>query len=278
VKILEKLINFLKTLDIKSLKKSLDEITLYSAALSFYTVFSLVPIILIILSIFASSPFFSEFYTKLETFIASNILPTNQELIKEYLTHFLSNSSKMGIIGGFYILITSILFFDNYETIIAKIFKQEKRNLWEKIKLYWTMLTLFPVLFAGAMYLSIKFQFFLDSSHITSGIKIAKIVPFLLIWLTFFLAYKLTLINETTKSTIIASFLVSIAFFVSKNIFIYYVLINKTYTTIYGSISILLFMLLWIYINWIIYISGIYLIKYLDIISQKRSKNGYQQN
>ena len=278
MKILEKLINFLKTLDIKSLKKSLDEITLYSAALSFYTVFSLVPIILIILSIFASSPFFSEFYTKLETFIASNILPTNQELIKEYLTHFLSNSSKMGIIGGFYILITSILFFDNYETIIAKIFKQEKRNLWEKIKLYWTMLTLFPVLFAGAMYLSIKFQFFLDSSHITSGIKIAKIVPFLLIWLTFFLAYKLTLINETTKSTIIASFLVSIAFFVSKNIFIYYVLINKTYTTIYGSISILLFMLLWIYINWIIYISGIYLIKYLDIISQKRSKNGYQQN
>ncbi len=275
---MEKLINFLKTLDIKSLKKSLDEITLYSAALSFYTVFSLVPIILIILSIFASSPFFSEFYTKLETFIASNILPTNQELIKEYLTHFLSNSSKMGIIGGFYILITSILFFDNYETIIAKIFKQEKRNLWEKIKLYWTMLTLFPVLFAGAMYLSIKFQFFLDSSHITSGIKIAKIVPFLLIWLTFFLAYKLTLINETTKSTIIASFLVSIAFFVSKNIFIYYVLINKTYTTIYGSISILLFMLLWIYINWIIYISGIYLIKYLDIISQKRSKNGYQQN
>jgi membrane protein len=48
------------------------------------------------------------------------------------------------------------------------------------------------------------------------------------------------------------------------------VLINKTYTTIYGSISILLFMLLWIYINWIIYISGIYLIKFLDTITQKK--------
>jgi membrane protein len=48
------------------------------------------------------------------------------------------------------------------------------------------------------------------------------------------------------------------------------VLINKTYTTIYGSISILLFILLWIYINWIIYISGIYLIKFLDTITQKK--------
>jgi phage portal protein BeeE len=57
---------------------------------------------------------------------------------------------------------------------------------------------------------------------------------------------------------------------IDGNIFIYYVLINKTYKTIYGSISILLFMLLWIYINWIIYISGIYLIKFLDTITQKK--------
>jgi membrane protein len=261
---------FLKKLNIKKLKQTLDEITLYSSALSFYTIFSLVPIILIILSIFASSPFFAEFYSKLENFIASNILPTNQELIKEYLKSFLANSSKMGIIGGFYILITSILFFDNYETMISKIFNQEKRNLWEKIKLYWTMLTLFPIMFAAAMYLSIKFQFFLKNYEYTSFINLAKIIPFFLIWLTFFLAYKLTLINETTKSTLISSFIVSIAFFISKNIFIYYVLINKTYKTIYGSISILLFMLLWIYINWIIYISGIYLIKFLDTITQKK--------
>ena len=265
-----KLLKILKNINIKALKETVDEITLYSAALSFYTIFSLVPIILIVLSIFASSPFFNEFYIKLENFIASNILPTNQELIKEYLTHFLSNSSKMGIIGGLYILITSILFFDNYETIISKIFNQEKRNLWERIKLYWTMLTLFPILFATAMYLSIKFQFFLDKSSLTSWINIATFAPFLLMWFTFFLAYKLTLINETTKSVFISSFIVSIAFFISKNVFIYYVLINKTYTTIYGSVSILMFMLLWIYINWIIYISGIYLIKCLDIISQKK--------
>jgi len=262
--------NFLKIINIHRLKETSNEITLYAAALSFYTIFSLVPLILIVLTIFANTPFFAEFYSKLEHFISSNLLPTNAETISTYLKNFLSNSSKMGIMGGFYILITSILFFDNYETIISKIFGQEKRNLWEKIKLYWTMLTLFPIMFAAAMFMSIKLQFFLDKSSLTSWINFAKIAPFLIIWLTFFLAYKLTLQNETTKSALIASFLVTATFFISKNIFIYYVLINKTYSTIYGSISLLMFLFLWIYINWVIYISGIYLIKYLDIISQKK--------
>jgi membrane protein len=265
----------LKKLDIKEIQNTINDITLYSAALSFYTVFSLVPIILIVLSIFSNSPFFSEFYTKLEHFIASNILPTNQDMISTYLKDFLSNSSKMGLLGGAYVLITSILFFDNYETIISQIFSQEKRNLWEKIKLYWTMLTLFPMMFAAAIFLSVKFQFFLNQSEYTSWINVVKLAPFFIIWMTFFLAYKFTLIGESTRSTFVVSFFVSVAFFISKNVFIYYVLINKTYTTIYGSISLLMFLFLWIYINWIIYIGGIYAIKYLDIITQKRRDNGY---
>ncbi|QCT94678.1 YihY family inner membrane protein [Caminibacter mediatlanticus TB-2] len=258
--------DFFKKIDFHTLKKTVDEITLYSAALSFYTIFSLVPIILIILTIFSSSPFFSEFYSKLEHFIASNILPSNQEIIKTYLQNFLSNSSKMGIIGGFYILITSILFFDNYETIISKIFNKEKRNLWEKIKLYWTLITLFPIMFAGVIYLSIKVKMLLIVPFVF------KIIPFLLLWLIFFLSYKLTLTNEQTKATFISSFIVTIVFYISKNLFIYYVLINKTYTTIYGSISVLMFLLLWIYISWIIYISGIYLIKFITYLYLKDKK------
>ncbi len=172
----------------------------------------------------------------------------------------------MGIIGGFYILITSILFFDNYETIISKIFNKEKRNLWEKIKLYWTLITLFPIMFAGVIYISIKVKMLLIVPFVF------KIIPFLLLWLIFFLSYKLTLTNEQTKATFISSFIVTIVFYISKNLFIYYVLINKTYTTIYGSISVLMFLLLWIYISWIIYISGIYLIKFITYLYLKDKK------
>ncbi len=249
--------NFLKHLNIKKLKNTVDEITVYSSAMSFYTIFSLIPIILLVLSIFSSTPFFNSFYEKLQNFLIANILPSNQEQIKTYLNAFMTNSSKMGLIGGVYIIITSILFFDNYETIISKIFRQDKRNMWEKLKLYWTMLTLFPVLFSIAIYLSIKLEFFL---HVSFGF----LVPFGIIWLTFFLAYVLTLSIKSIKITLKISFIVTGLFFIAKNIFLYYVIFNKTYTTIYGSLSILLFLFLWIYINWIIYISGIYVIKFLE--------------
>jgi membrane protein len=129
---------------LKHIKKDiLSEITLYAAGLSFYTIFSLVPILLIILSFIASSPFFSEIYDKLEGFISSNLLPTNKEVISNYLKNFLANSSKMGLIGGIYIIVTSILFFNNFEEIISKIFNQPKRNIWERIKpVSYTHLTL----------------------------------------------------------------------------------------------------------------------------------------
>ena len=248
---------FLKKLNINKLKSIIDEITVYSAAMSFYTIFSLIPILLLVLSIFSSTPFFNEFYEKLQNFLISNLLPSNQEQFKNYLNTFLSNSSKMGFIGGIYIIITSILFFDNYETIISKIFNQEKRDFWEKLKLYWTMITLFPILFSIAIYLSIKIEFFFK-------ISFAFLLPFLIIWLIFFLAYKLTLNVKSEIYPLFVSFLTTFLFFIAKNIFIYYVLINHTYKSLYGSISILMFLFLWIYINWIIYIGGIYIIKFLE--------------
>jgi len=246
--------NILKILNIK---KRIDEVTIYAAAMSFYTIFSLIPILLLVLTIFSSTPFFSEFYDKLQSFLISNIIPSNQTQIKTYLDTFLANSSQMGFIGGIYIIITSILFFDNYETIISKIFNQEKRDFWEKLKLYWTMITLFPILFSIAIYLSIKMENFLHFSF-------AFLLPFFIMWLIFFLAYKLTLEIKSELSPLIVSFFITIAFFIAKNIFVYYITFNKTYKSLYGSISILMFVFVWIYVNWIIYIIGIYLIKYLD--------------
>ena len=177
----------------------------------------------------------------------------------------------MGIVGGVYIIITSILFFDNYETIISKIYGQEKRDLWEKIKLYWTMITLFPILFSVAIFLSVKVQFFLNKTSFTSEINLIKILPFFIIWVTIFLAYKLTLINTSTKITFFTSFLTTTLFFIMKNLFIYYVVLNKTYKSIYGSISIMMFLFVWIYINWIIYLGGIYIIKMLQNFTSTKS-------
>lgn len=55
----------------------------------------------------------------------------------------------------------------------------------------------------------------------------------------------------------ISSFLTLSVLSITKNLFVYYIVYNKTYSTIYGSLSTFLFSFLWIYISWIIYLYGV---------------------
>jgi len=243
----------------------IEEITIQSSSLSFYTIFSIVPIILIILSLLASNPMFSDYYQKIEGFILSNILPTNQETIKTYISSFVQNSKSMGITGGIYIFVTSILFFQNFETIMIKIFHSKKRDIWDKITVYWTTMTLFPILFSFSIYISLKIQNVLNQSSYTQNINILALIPFFAIFVMFWLAYNLGANKKLNiKAIAISSLVATTIFSIAKTLFVYYVIYNKNYTSLYGSFSIVLFVFVWIYVSWIIFISGAHLCAFLD--------------
>lgn len=104
------------------------ELTLYAASLSFYTIFTLIPLLLITLTLLTSLPSFAEHYESVKTFIVSNLMPVNSESIMGYIDSFLLNSAKMGVIGLVMVLIASLLFFKNFEYIANKIFHAKKEN------------------------------------------------------------------------------------------------------------------------------------------------------
>ena len=56
-------------------------------------------------------------------------------------------------------------------------------------------------------------------------------------------------------------------------VFIYYTLHARTYTTVYGSFSVLLFFMLWVYISWIIFLYGQKLCRDLNEIEEKKARN-----
>jgi membrane protein len=261
---IEEIINLYKQNKDK-LSQTIENITIQASSLSFYTIFSIVPIILIVLSLLSSNPMFSEYYQKIESFILSNILPTNQEVIKQYIQSFVDNSTSMGITGGIYVFVTSILFFKNFETIMKNIFHSKKREFFNKITVYWTTMTLFPILFSFSIYLTIKVQEILNSSVYTKDINLLSLVPFFTTFVMFWLAYNLGANKELkTKALAISSFIGAVIFSIAKSLFVYYVIYNKNYTSLYGSFSILLFSFVWIYVSWIIFLSGAYLCEFLD--------------
>jgi membrane protein len=248
------------------------DIPYYAASLSFYTIFTIIPLLLVSFSIIVRLPNFSEQYERIKSFIFSNIMPTSQETVSQYIDTFLANTSKLGTIGFIFIIVASIMFFQNYEYIVGKIFRSKQKSFWSALTTYWTLITLGPMALAASIYLSVRIQKLLNSTTYTSDIDFLALFPFLIIWALFFVTYKIsTTVNIRIKAAAISSFFASLIWYIGKSIFIYYTVHTKTYTTVYGSFSVLLFFMLWIYVSWIIFLYGQKLCYELNKVYEKES-------
>lgn len=252
------------------------ELTLYAASLSFYTIFTIIPLLLIMLTLLTSLPSFAEYYETIKIFIFSNLMPVNSETIMGHIDGFLQNSAKMGVIGLAMVLVASLLFFQNFEYIANKIFHAKKRTLWESITTYWTMLTLTPIALGISFFITGYIASIMSDNEYAS-FNILPLVPYIIIWALFFLLFQISAnVKINPKASAISSLVIAIVFSISKNAFIYYVFYNKSYTTMYGSFAILMFLFLWIYVSWIIFIYGLKLCYIIDRVyenNQCETKN-----
>jgi membrane protein len=76
--------------------------------------------------------------------------------------------------------------------------------------------------------------------------------------MAFYITYQLSAnLTISRRAATTSSFIASLIWYLSKSGFVFYVMHNKTYTSVYGSISTVLFFLLWIYISWAIFLHGL---------------------
>lgn len=248
------------------------DITVYASSLSFYTIFTVVPLLIISLSLIANVPIFNDQYAKIQIFIFDNIMPVQTAAITGYLESFFQNSVQLGVIGFATMIGSSLLFFQNFEHIVSKIFKVSKRGIWDSITTYWTLITLTPIALIASMSLKAYLQ-----AHVSGfALQALSIFPFLLLWAIFFLVYQIAVnANVTVRAAAISSFIVALVWGLAKNSFIQYVFYNKTYATMYGSFSALIFFFLWIYVSWIIVIYGM---KLCYLINRATQRNDAQES
>ncbi len=234
------------------------ELTLFAASLSFYTIFTIIPLLLIAMTLITALPSFGDIYLKIQEYIFSNLMPVNSEMVMKQINGFLENSSKMGVIGTAMIIMASLLFFQNFEYIANRIFKAQKRSLWDSITTYWTLITLTPIAMGVSFFVTAKIASMMAQSEYTSSINILPLIPYLITWGLFFVIFQIAANTKIDpKASAISSLITAIVFNVAKNGFVFYVVMNKSYTTMYGSFAILIFLFLWIYVSWIVFIYGL---------------------
>lgn len=243
-----------------------DKLGHYASSLSWSTLFSILPLMVIVFSVFTSMPIFDSVYSKIEKLIFSNLMPTDSKVVMDYINTFMQSTDRLGYIGGGYVTFAVFMFFKNYDYIVNDIFNTSCRSLWKASKTYLLLLILIPTILGLSYYISSFAQVYLDANEITSSIHIFTFLPFLMTWMTFYIAYQLSAnIHIDVQAAVISSFIASLIWFLSKMGFVFYVVHNKTYESIYGSVSTLLFFFLWIYISWAIFIHGL---KFCDLLNR----------
>jgi len=93
-----------------------DRLGFYASSLSWNTIFSIIPLLVILLYLFTTLPVFDEFYEKIRELIFSNLMPTQSEEIMERINTFVHNSDKLGMMGVFYVTFAAIMFFKSTTT------------------------------------------------------------------------------------------------------------------------------------------------------------------
>lgn len=225
-----------------------DDTTYYAASLSFFTIFSILPIIALLIAIISNFQEFDSYLEITTSYIFDIINPTHSEDIINSLKNYISNSNQLGTIGIVYMIFVFIMFFKDYEYIVNKIHKTKRKSIHISFLFYSIFLVLIPIIFIA---LNIMMSFY-------NSTLFDKFISYIFTWLIFYSLFKLS-VNRSidNKAALISSLVTLVSLSITKNLFIYYVIYNKTYTTIYGSLATLLFTFLWIYISWIIYLYGI---------------------
>jgi membrane protein len=233
----------------------------HAASMSWSTLFFIIPLLVILLSVLTFLPLFDGVYAQIHALISDNLVPTHSEVVMRYVDTFVANAGKMGLLGGAYIVFAAVMFFRDYDYVVNDIFETPRRRLFTAIRTYAVLLVITPVVIAGSFWVGR----WLETIPGVASLGLAFVLPFLIVWGLFYLAYQLSPKERIRPAAAaISSFIASLVWYGAKSAFLWYAAHNHTYTSIYGGLSTLLFFFLWIYISWAIFLHGLRLCYLLD--------------
>lgn len=235
-----------------------DELTYYAASLSFYTISTIVPLLVIVFSLIPRLEHFDEHYATLKSFMIEQLLPVQSEAITNYIDTFIANSAELGIISLSITLFISLLFFINFSYVVNTIFKAKDHGYIKTFITYLLLVIFVPIGLLLSFYLTSTINRFIHSFTDQSMLEVSTLLPYIIEWTLFFIIYKIAPnVYVYYKSAAISSLIAMLIWSSSKAVFVHYIFFAKATSTIYGPFAVTIFALTWVYLSWIIFVYGL---------------------
>jgi len=247
-----------------------DDISYFAASLSFYSVLSIIPMLWVLFFILNQLGVFEKYYPLVKAFLMESLIPSQAEMVGGYFEQFMGNVDGMGSMGLVYIVITSILFYRNYQYVVNRIFMVPNHSLLHSAGTYLVLVLLVPATLGVSFYLSDYIQRVVDvGSPVLGGFTL---LSYFMIWMLFLVLFKMSPNMRISMSIVLrVSFVTSLIWHIAKWGFVQYMLLNQTYSTLYGSFSVLLFLLVWVYLSWLLFLHGF---RVCYLMHRKQDKQG----
>lgn len=238
-----------------------DDGLLWAGALSYSTLLAVVPLTAVVLAGFSAFPVFDAWFEELQRFIFANFVPATGETVQQYVREFASQVSRLPAVGVVFLIVTSLLLVAEIESALNQIWRvPERRPLPSRLAVYWTTLTVGPLLMGASLAISsyiVSLPLLQGAASSGAAHTLLAFVPFVIEAVAFTLAYVIVPNTRVSwKPAASGGILAAGLFEAAKLGFAHYISSVATYQLIYGAFAAIPIFLLWIFVSWMVVLVG----------------------
>lgn len=231
-----------------------------AGALSYTSLFALVPLFATVLAILTAFPVYSEWSQSVTEFVFRNFVPAAGDVVQKYFTGFAENASKATAIGILVLLFSSVSLMLSVEDAFNRIWRvTTARPALQRFVMYWTVLTIGPLLLVAILALSsyVLALPVLEASEAESlKTHLLHAAPFLIQFMLLLAAYVLIPHRRVyVRHALVGALLATILLEFAKHGFGTYIA-HSSYEQVYGAIAIVPIFIFWIYLSWVLVLLG----------------------
>lgn len=229
-----------------------------ASSLTVLTLMAIVPVVAIGLMVLTALPAFATLRTGLEQFISSSVfLPSISNTVMEAINRFVAAAQRLSALGTVIFMATAFGSMLTIDRTLNQIWGTERaRPLWQRLTLYWAMLSLGPLLLGGALALQLKFRSSLrDLPWITE--VMAGLSPSLVVTGVLFVLYKLAPNTRVRARHAMAGAVLAALLLEGMRVALgLYVRLTPGTTMVYGAFAALPIFLTWLFAAWLSVLLG----------------------
>ncbi|HWK48053.1 MAG TPA: YihY family inner membrane protein [Stellaceae bacterium] len=239
-----------------------------AGALSYTTLVSVVPLLAIALAILSAFPIFDSIRDQLMGALFRNFVPEIGDTAEWYIRYFAASAGKTTAVGLAVLGFTAIMLLATIEDRLDAIWRVSTPRPWfARVMIYWTVLTLGPILLAVGLSVSGS----LDMMASRLGLRDTPVATAMSGWVAGF-AWLVPVVLEAAGLTLIYCLLphctvrwrdaaigavvAALLFEMMKWLFTLYISHFASYQAVYGALAAIPIFLLWMYLSWGVVLFG----------------------